>query len=355
MDINYNSIQNVVCILLLLFMVLVNYKSLYYNNYRSKCGYLIFGLFITLFSVYYRPIGGDFWFSYEEFQKGDSLQIEHMENIYVWLKKNLNYNYLLWRLIVWGSASIFIVTSFKKIKIDSSLAIVVFLTFALVQCFYYLRNSLAFSILYFGVVLYTTRTKRNNLLSWTIIIFIIAISWYFHKSMPLYIILSIIAMFIPLRKGYILGSIIIFPLLYYGVYGISESFLSSDIWMTDYGLRYLEAENSLYINWRGYVMLMIKYIPYIYISIVYLKSFTRSEKTQKTFFLITYMLIYLSFLFMYQGSNHLSSRLYNTAMLPFSFFIASYIKEHKKERNTKVFIYITIMVYFISYVISIIS
>ena len=104
-------------------------------------------------------------------------------------------------------------------------------------------------------------------------------------------------------------------------------------------------------------MSFIKYIPYIYIGFKYLSSYeaNQNEKTQKTFFLIWYCLMYLSFVFTGQNSIHLAMRFENTSMLPFSFFLVSYIKSNKGSNVVNTFIYLALISFIVPLIVFIIK
>ena len=119
------------------------YMVAIYNYYcmdRDKKGtnYVFFVLFILLFSLLYRPIGGDFWhylLFYEDGTHG------HMEDFYYWLMEVIPNNYILWRIAIWLPAAIFLAIVFKMMKVPSSYATSFFLLLALHTSFYYTRNT----------------------------------------------------------------------------------------------------------------------------------------------------------------------------------------------------------------------
>lgn len=329
------------CLIACGILVIINFNSLYSEGKKTFNSFLPFGIFITLFSIYYRPLDGDFWSSLEEFNERGDLYKEHMEPVFVWLRDVLNYDYILWRYIVWGTASFFICLIFKKIKIEPSLATAVFLAIALIPCFYYLRNSLGFSVLYYALSLYTMSYKKfKNIVALLVLIFL---SWFLHRSMPIYIMLSLAALWLPLKKQFLIVSFILFPVLYASIVFFAQEFLMLAILSDDGGEKYVEATNELNVNLMGYIFMIIGYIPYVYIMYKFCASYSVQPKTsllyvQKTFFYITFFLLYLSFLFHGQASIHLSLRFANTAMLPMAIFVASYFKMNRGSKVCSNFI-----------------
>lgn len=331
-----NEFLDSLCLTACYILIIANFNSLSSEEKNIFNSFLPFGIFITLFSIYYRPLDGDFWFSLEEFSERGDLYKEHMEPVFVWLRDVLNYDYILWRYIVWGTASFFICLIFKRIKIEPSLATAVFLAIALIPCFYYLRNSLGFSVLYYALSLYTMSNKKIKNIA--VLMVLTFLSWFLHRSMPIYIVLSLAALWLPLKKQLLIVSFILFPVLYASIVFFAQEFLMLAILSDDGGEKYIEATNELNVNFMGYIFMIIRYIPYVYIMYKFCASYSVQPKTsllyvQKTFFYITFFLLYLSFLFHGQASTHLSLRFANTAMLPMAIFIASYFK---KNRGSKV-------------------
>lgn len=336
-----NEFLDSLCLTACYILIIANFNSLYSERKNIFKSFLPFGIFITLFSIYYRPLDGDFWFSLEEFNERGDLYKEHMEPIFVWLRDFINYDYILWRYIVWGTASFFICLIFKKIKIEPSLATAVFLAIALIPCFYYLRNSLGFSVLYYALSLYTMSHKKfKNIV---ILMALAFSSWFLHRSMPIYIVLSLVALWLPLKKQYLVTSLILFPILYAYLVLFAQEFLMLAALSDDTAENYVEATNELNVNLMGYIFMIIGYIPYVYIMYKFCASYSVQPKTsllyvQKTFFYITFFLLYLSFLFHGQASMHLSLRFANTAMLPMAIFVASYFKVNRGSKVCSNFI-----------------
>ena len=305
-----------------------------------------FVIIIVLYSLFYRPADGDFWHYLELYELGDEGYVRHMENIYYWLINVLPHNYIIWRIAVWLPAAILIAISMRMMKLPSSYAITSFLTFGL-PAYYYTRNALALAILYLAVTVFCLKsktTKRRSFL-YIILFFLLAFSsWFFHRSMPLYILFAIISLVIPFRREYLLGALIGFPIMYEAIVLLAGDFLSfGELWMSDdVGMNYLEQANMATVNWKGFIGLMIGYAPVLYFY--YIAFFFPINKQApefqfyKSFLIFCFLLFYLSFLFYGQGSASIQSRLYKSTMIPFSFVVAIYFKYYLRTKRCRIFI-----------------
>ena len=337
----YDEVLDISCLIVLNLLVFINLRSVIYNKKGIYTNYCVLWLFITAFSLYYRPLDGDFWSSLNDFIGQGNLYSEHMETIYLWLKDLLDSNYLLWRFIVWGLAAVWLVLIFKKLDIHPAIATVCFLVFGLLNSFYYMRNSLGFGILYFSIAYYTINSRINVRSRFFVLLFLSIISYFFHKSMPLYILCSYIALFLNFNKKILFSLLLLFPILYFLLNELSVAILSAGFWQNDSGLSYLNVENDVYVNWKGMLELIIHYVPFIYIIYCFfrydIKSDDREFYARRSFFIIFFLLAYLSFLFYGQGSKHLHLRFWNTAMYPFSIFIALYYKKYAPSKSCTIF------------------
>lgn len=127
-----------------------------------------------------------------------------IEDIYISLAKCVNYNYILFRLFIWGSALfIFCKTaSINKININH----VLYLLFVVyIAIFSYARATLGMSILFFGLSFYI---NSKSLLKKSIGIVILICSYFFHHSLIIAIILALLS--IPFKLTYRNLAILVF-------------------------------------------------------------------------------------------------------------------------------------------------
>lgn len=326
----------------------------YYCMLKGKrgTGYVFFVVFILLFSLFFRPEGGDFWGYYKLHLQGVSVRDKHMEDFYYWVMAIVPDNYLLWRVCIWLPAAIIIAVSLRLLRIPPSIATTFFMMFALTRSYYYTRNVLALSVLYLALTFFVQRVRLfRKTLNIILCIGLMFASWYFHKSMPMYILIGLIALILPFDRKYLIASMIAFPLLYSVAYFIASSFLNIEgIWMVaDSGVNYLEGDNTSARNWKGMISLIVDYIPVLYFYIVaFWRALPRNYPdyyAYKVFLLYSFIVVYVSFLFVGQGANALHFRLYASSMLPFIVAVSLFFKNYFMSKECRILIYLMLFKY----------
>ena len=343
-----NSLLDSICMVAVVLVALYNYWCMK-NNHKGT-GYLFFVVFILLFSLLYRPEGGDFWHHLEVYELG-SAHHNNLEDFYNWLMDKIPNNFLLWRIVIWFPAAIFIMLTYKMMGVGSNNATTFFLMFGLISVYYYTRNVLASSILYLGMAICCVTTKPlKRFFSIVIFVGLSVVSYFLHKSMPMYIGLALMAIILPLNRNTVIGALIAFPLLYGLIYALSANILQMELWLTDeVGLNYLEGTNTFTTNWKGVVNMIVKYIPFVYFYFIAFKNPIPKEsedyKFYKTFLLLGFLIFYLSFLFMGQGSIAIQGRLYKSSMIPFAFAVSLFFKHNLGSKQCRAFLVLMLVYY----------
>lgn len=349
-----STIYNYICILFCLLTVLMYRKHIFKNTTTKKNNYLYFGILITSFSLLYRA-GFDFighQSLMESYIYGDYYRL-HMEPFFYWLIDVLPKDYIVWRAAVWGLSAIIIIMCFKIMDAKKELATILFITLTLTTCFYYLRNVLGFSVLYLGVIIFSKYVKSKKYLYTAVGLIFIILSVYLHKAMPLYIGISLIAILLPINKYTITISLALFPFLYYSIHYITSYFLNLDYIFSmtnEYGNLYFEQANSFKANILGIIGLIIIYFPTLFIIYTSIKLIldnrTTISYTQKNLLNITYILIYVSFLFIGQIDINIQARFWKTASLPLVLYLSTYLEDKRHTKYSKIF-FISIIIQYI--------
>lgn len=105
----------------------------------------------------------------------------HLEDVYIFLIKDVCPNYYAFRLIVWGSALYLFHLTIKRLELEIPLAWFFFGTLFL-PIFAYARVSLAIAVLMYGTVLVARPYPTHRIFSTLIGIGLILCSFFFHKS-----------------------------------------------------------------------------------------------------------------------------------------------------------------------------
>lgn len=167
-----------IVILLLIFAIL---RRIFVLKRTTSPVYLNIASFLFVAFCFYSFYDTDYYHYKEWIEKMGKkiLFSNHLEDIYIWLVKSINYSYELFRLIVWGCAALFLFKTFKILKLDLGVGMYIFsMIFLLI--FGYARVSLGMSIAFFGFSILVSRHYFNEKI---IGVIIIALSMFFHKSM----------------------------------------------------------------------------------------------------------------------------------------------------------------------------
>ena len=357
-EIIYSPIINTALLVCMWVLVFINKDFLFSNSKKGGTNYFVFWLFVTIFAIFYCPYGGDTYngnLDLIEYAKYGSKG--HYEDLYYIPINFLPNNYQLWRGCIWGLASLFVVKSYKRLNCSSQYATVIFLLVTLVQCFYYLRNSLAFSTLFLSIIIFFSNHNRLKLKTLLIAGCLIVFSFFAHNSMPVYFLLAIFAILLPFNKFTFIISIVLFPFIRNIVSDLALDFLSQNFISEgtyELGIGYLSRENTFAPNLSGYLFLLFTILPFIFIlihAIIYMKKDEENYKTKKILLILTYEIIYVAFCFLGTASNHLFLRFWNTCTFPMALVIPSYLITRKKERINVLFI-CAITLYYILKIIS---
>ena len=341
------SLENI-CLYSVLIVVSYNYQSIFSDEIKRKTPYWFFWLFILFFSLYYTPENGDFWGYLNLYE--NPLINSHFEDFYLWLIKLIPDNYRLWRCVIWGTAGLLAVFTFKRMKIDSGVATIFFLCFALLNTYYYTRNCLGLYLLYFAISLYITDQKNNIIIKLIILTFLISASYFLHRSMPLYIGLAVLAYFLPVKRWILITILITFPLLSQIFHNYYGQILLSDIWMDHYySEEGFQTAKEIQFSFWGITNMVIKNIPFIYI--IYAASgnmkndMSVTYKLTKTFFVFFCLIYGLSFFF---WGIYVHYRFWASSMMPFTLFLASYYSQNRFNPICRRFIWMMIAYYAIA-------
>ncbi len=178
------------------------------NTEHSFTPGIIF-LFYILISIH--CINGDFFHLMESVHQYnlDNPAENHQEPIYTFIAKLFNRNYLLFRLTVWGMAILGIRVIYQKLRINFSFGLWIFLVCYAIL-FAYARASAAMALYFCGLVLLIN--DNTSIVKRLFGIGIILISYEFHRSMLILILLTPLA-FVPLKKTFFYISIAALPLI----------------------------------------------------------------------------------------------------------------------------------------------
>ncbi len=330
----------------------VSYNYRQFGNANYKKGTTLLGFFIIylIFSVFDFS-GGDFKLYYDLYNKmlitGRPI---HVEDVYYQFVTWSQGDFYLFRLITWGISLIFLCLAVKRLKLSPPLFTLLMLLMYFVL-YIGARQSLGLSILYLGVSFVVKPIHRQKHLSYLIFAVLCGVACFFHKSMPLYVAITIMAICIRLNKKMLATSAILYPILYASLFAVSE-FVIANFISDEYsknGLAYLYSEDTTEINFNGIIQRTIDWIPIFLLYFMVIKDVIKQgydsiKKNGGLYFKIAFTLFYAFLLFLGQPtSKFLSPRFYDASLLPMVLFCSSYLYNKRNKRIVKIIFFFLVL------------
>lgn len=344
---NYSIVNNI-CIGVLCFFIFLNKGHIFKNKATGGTNFFFLWLLATLFSTFYMPVNGDVYNGYQSYYDYLATGNQyHMEPFYFWLIDHLPQNYYLYRFVIWGTASLFLVLTFKKLNCQSQLATLVFISSCLIVCYYYLRNVLGFSILYYVVASLFSPHQQSKAKRYGFYILYAALlvaTYFLHRSMPLYYAVVLLAIFLPSNKYAIILLALLFPTISFVVPSLVGTVMNLGILnqeTAELAASYIEYSEGFDFNFMGRVLRFFWLVPYVIIMIVAIlklpKKIVNKKRPIEVFLLTSLFLFSFSFIFANQFSNSLHLRILNTSFLPMSYFITMYLEDKRDKKIGHIF------------------
>lgn len=261
--------QSALLVLLNIIMIGCNYlvlKDSLKNPYHTTIGKYQLGVFLcSLFCLF--SFWGTDWFHYLETYDIIRAGYEtNLENVYVWIIQNISPYYLIFRLIVWGSALCLLVKTVKNLSVSKELVLLLFGVIYIIW-FAYARATLAMVLAFYGYSLIVK--NRHNFQSVVLGLSILLSSYFFHKTATFAIAVVALALLLKRFPRYTLWILLIsFPLAIVlakiGVANFMLTDIDGDGDMASYmaaGQRYMEKDLSSH-GIGALLQSMFERIPY---------------------------------------------------------------------------------------------
>lgn len=162
-----------------------------------------------------------------------SSQSSGLEAAYYYIARCVGYNYILFRFIVWGGASVMSYALGARLGVNKNLYLFFFVIISL-DILSFQRCSLAMSFAFLGYSFIIKPVKRHSFFSILFGVFLILFSTLFHKS-AFFLIPVFLLSFISLNKRSLLMLILSLPFLIYFINGF----------LIDYILNMIGADTTL--------------------------------------------------------------------------------------------------------------
>lgn len=279
----------------------VNLSNRYKHN--KLFSFLVFVFVVTC------SVTGDFYHYQQMVWNYDFTPgaLNHGEPIYKYIIGFVDRNYLLFRILVWGGGLLVYNKLVQRIGLNQSN--VLFVMFSLYVLVYsYARSSLAMVLYFWGVTVLVVN-KKNILPGKIIGLLLICLSYCFHHSMIIAIVLTPI-IFIKLTKGRVLFLMTILPLLFFiGKGYIQQLIFAESIFSNDDLQGTLEFYSNREVaatNWKGkiyefsgYLTFFIPLLTCLYSLYFRKKNRVNAPQIIQAFLKLSIALVLISVMFLF--------------------------------------------------------
>ena len=286
-------------------------RTLLKNNNRA----FLLAFLIVIFAVtsWYT---GDF-FGYQRLVELYYPGIEnfHLEKVYEYIIQFTKNNYLLFRIVIWGGATLCYVQTVKILKINLLMALfIMFLLFTTTFC--YARATLAMGVYFLGLSLLMEGRNSHKVKYVIMGAAILISSYFFHKSLATLIIITTFY-FIPLNRKTIIPVILTIIIIGYGIDSLINSFQNVLIGIGDEQLvdkieqsrEVFASRQSKSATFFGWVSIIWGYMPY-YLSFYFISKEMLEKSghpnTMKGLYRITFAIMLLSIVLLFFSAQSIT-------------------------------------------------
>ena len=178
-------------------------RNITFFDRPAKPQYLL--SFLFLIHLIFAFDGGDFFHYYEFFVEKD---FERMEVVYGLIARLVGYNYLWFRVIVWGGALAIFQLTVKRFRLDvSKTTFLLYIMF--IGVFDYARATLAMAVYFYGLSYICIPIRHDKFLSYILAAVLIALSIVLHRSMAFTAAMTVMV-FLPLNPYVLFLMLVLF-------------------------------------------------------------------------------------------------------------------------------------------------
>lgn len=349
----YSGKLGLICFLIYLIMVIRGRKVFSgIIGYSKK--YLFVGFWMALYAVL-GFLAADSYHYYRVYKimASDGVRAG-VENFYFWLVNVLPKSFLLWRMAIWGTASIFMIWSAKLLNLNSNVFWLMVPLLFLNQL-HVTRGCLGIALMVFSSIVFIQAQEKGNYLVCLIAILGIYASSFLHKSMIIFIVLLLIAYVIPMNKKTFVSLLILFPVLYFLALKVfvNFSFLENLNEEQAYLITKYQSSTKKEANIFGILSNVFEKGSLILLLLIMTKKilYDKIQCSKSQFFIYKYsfFMIYVSFLFFGQQiSNWISIRTLHAGSFAFVLCATHCFDPSLTGKKRSTIEYITLICFLIS-------
>lgn len=317
---------------------------LYKQRISNGLNFTFYFIVAALFCIF-SFTSGDFVNYYYPFRNTVVLHTSaHFEPPYVWIINHITHNYLIWRAVVWGSATLITLLALRRMRLRAIPTYAAFTIFYLTTL-YVMRGNLGTALMLYGLAIIFYPRKHIKYIDWVLGVGIIWSSYYFHKSMLLSLALLIPSVYNWSKKSLTI-SFCCFPLAVGLMRGIlaylgENGLEGTDETISNSSMRYSNVE-AFQFNAFGILRNIVVYFP-TYLILIYAYTTDILKKIPKKiqfFFNYWYLWVYIASVCAFQEvGGWYYSRFMFMSNLPLVVFMAYVFQNEHNSKLIKAIIF----------------
>lgn len=354
-EINSGLVLLDILLIILTYLLIKDCTNYDIGKFRVGIAYFLF-LLLCLFSFYDTD-----WFHYQDVMNKlrqtmfiDYGQDTHIESGYIAIAKFVEYNYIFFRAIVWGTSILAFVFTIKRYNLSTAEGLLFILPFVII--FTYARVTLTMALAFFAFTFIVKPLENKKILSFALAISVLyMLSLYLHKSAIILLPVFILSLF-PFNERSVYTVFPIFVVIILSmnlVIGYYSTFL--DDVNAEILERYMEESNNQH-GIGAKIYRILSSTPF-YLSALYIVNCIRKGEYSYWPYYIkananaTVWIVLISTAFIFSPNPVLFYRFLYYAMIP-SALITCYactINEEQESAKRILNISITILFYILAY------
>ena len=337
-------------IILIIYKIMSRSLKFPYSVTQNKrnIAILLLGIFV-LFSFW-----GMDWFHYLELYsdlKRYGEEGTHIESVYAWIAQYLSFDYLSFRLVVWGAALLLFLETVNRLSVNKHIVLCVFAVFGLIW-FSYARVSLAMAMVYYGAsILY--RPYKYKKLSFLFGLLFVGCSFFFHKTAAFAIIVVLLVYMSEKinRKLFIAIICCSLPIVIYLIKHFLNDFMIMDSGGSDsvydqtisFGQSYMNDDSNRNIGSGEILYNLMERVPYYLVAFQCIKILNNTTlkdvpRDMLFFMRLQLMLVIISSIFIFDfglNTSTLDGRFLRFAAMPTTIVLAYFVEQRYHPSLTK--------------------
>lgn len=304
----YNGRLGLICFVLYLILLIRGRKTFTSSIQQSSNYWLVF-ICMAVYSVlgFLEYDTYSYYVLYEDmYSSGYKM---HVESFYYWLIENLPHSFLLWRFVIWCSASLFLVITAKILKINSFI-FAFFTSVLLLRNLSMTRESLGISLMLLSNVFLLMSVKKRRMSFIVLSIIGIVASVFLHKSMIIFVVFLFLSYLIPMNKRTVFISLVAFPFLYSLVLNMFNDFIPFQMMNKDQTtlVESYQGSEAEVKNLNGIIFGIFEKCTVLSLLAILTKKIVYDKidvsKALFSMYKYAYIMVYVSFLFLGQEISH---------------------------------------------------